>query len=72
METNLQKTSAYVREQLANINPYHDKTRAFIWSVGFLSSVIAAMILDDSRNLTRFKLAVAAKWKSQQGPAAKD
>ena len=72
METNQDKTGQWVREQLANINPYHDKARAFVWSVGFLSSVIAAMILDDSRNLTRFKLAVAAKWKSQQGPAAKE
>ena len=71
MESNQIKTAAYVREQLAHVNPYKDKLPAMIWAVGFLSSVIAAMILDDSRNLTRFKLAVAAKWKSQQdGPAA--
>ena len=70
METNLQKTSAYVREQLADINPYHDKSRAFIWSVGFLSSVIAAMILADSANLDRFRAAV--RRKMQRGPAAKE
>ena len=70
METNQDKTGQWVREQLANINPYHDKARAFVWSVGFLSSVIAAMILADSANLARFRAAV--RRKMQRGPAAKE
>ena len=67
---NNKEVSAWVREQLAHVNPYTDKERAFPYAVGFLSSVIANMIAQDSANLVRFKLAVAAKWKSQQGPAA--
>ena len=70
MESNQEKTSSWVREQLAHINPYQDKARAFVWSVGFLSSVIAAMILADSANLDRFRAAVRRKMVG--GPAAKD
>ena len=63
MEDNQTRTSRLVREQIAHINPYTAKVPAMIWAVGFLSSVLAALILADSDNLARFRRAVAAAEK---------
>ena len=66
------ETAAWIREQLSIINPHSDTRSAALYAVGFLSSVLAEAMQDDTLALTKFKLAVAAKWKTQQGPAAKE
>ena len=60
------ETVKYVQSMVAHINPHTDKRLAHVYAVGFLSSVIAAMIDADSANYSKFKLACAAKWKNQQ------
>lgn len=51
----------YVRNILDHINPYEDPRLRDLYTVGFLSSFVAALIREDSRNLTMFKLAAAMK-----------
>lgn len=63
------ETAAWIRDQIDIINPYEGKS-AYIYSTAFLSSVLADLMHNDTLALTKFKLAVAAKWRSQQGPAA--
>lgn len=53
-----QSTVKWVDQQLDYINPYTDKTMAYCYNTGFLSSILAILINDDSQALAKFKLAV--------------
>ena len=64
-----QETAAWIREQISIINPYEGRAE-YVYATAFLSTILAEAMQDDTLALTKFKLAIAAKWRSQQGPAA--
>ena len=58
------KETDWVIRLTEEICPHEDPLLRARWAQGFLSSFIGTLIHDDSRNLVKFKLAVAQKLRS--------
>lgn len=65
MYTNRDYTQ-YILKQIELINPHSNKDNKYAYATGFLASLLAEFIRNDSKLHTQFKLAIASKYANQR------